>query len=122
MMTVTMQRTAINMEVLDEAIRQSVGSAGITWDGEEVTVYLADDATPAQVTQARRIVDQHDPSRLSTRQQAALERKERLETLRADNAEFIDESAYTDESETVQKLAHRVAWLEQEILALRQGG
>jgi len=36
MTTLTMQRTAINMEVLDEDIRQSVGAAGlgIALDGQ----------------------------------------------------------------------------------------
>jgi len=123
MMSFEMEMTDVNVEVLDADLRNALPSAaGIRWDGREVTVYLADDATPAQVMQARRIAEQHDPQRLSATQQEAARRQERMASLREQNAVLLDEAEYTEAPGNIQALARRVVWLEQEILALRQGG
>ena len=117
MTTLTMQRTAINMEVLDEDIRQSVGAAGlgIACDGQEVKVYLAADATPAQISAVQRVLSAHDPLNLTSVQQEAADRAARLETLRAQNINPFDISTYEAVAPEIRRLAEKIAWLELEI-------
>jgi hypothetical protein len=122
MISIAVESTNINVEALDSDLREALGSTvlGISWDGQEVGVYLSEDATQAQISQARQIVEQHNPDHLTPDQQAALARNTLLETLRNENAAQIDVSAYEEESPTVQTLAQKIAWLELEVAAMRR--
>lgn len=121
MQAATVKVAKVNVEMLDAELRTALESKvlGIRWNGADVTAVLVDDATPEQISRVHQIIEQHDPASLSPRQQAEIERRERLEQLRADNAGALDEAAYAGDP-AMQKLARRVAWLEQEMLALRR--
>lgn len=122
MIEVNIARNSVNFDALNDEIRATFGSAtiGISTSGREVIVHLADDATPAQVAQARRIVEQHDATKLSARQQADAERKARLAQLRKDDAALDSEGLGANQAD-LRKLARKVLRLEAEIEALRKG-
>lgn len=122
MLTVNQKRADVNVELLDADIRAALPSAiGIAWDGNEVKVFLEENTPAKQIALVRQLVEQHDSTKLSERQKAERERKTQLEVLRSKNTNALEAAGYAQESEMIQKLAARVAWLEQEILAIRYG-
>lgn len=115
---------AVNVPALDKALRDVLGATvfGVSYNGEEVTVHLADSATTAQLGQARSIALAHDPTQLTPDQQAEAARKVKLEQTRSDfGAADIDLAAYGSQPALIQKMAQKIAWLEQEITELRGG-
>lgn len=114
---------ALNAEALEEALRGTLGPAlrGISSGPYGLRIHLAGPLTEAQIAQARAIVQSHDPAQLTARQSAALERRHRLEQARAANSAPLNPQAYSGEAALIRQLAHKIAWLEQEIDALRAG-
>jgi hypothetical protein len=124
MITITIQRGAVNIEALDAEVRAALGALtsgiGITLNG--VQVYLVDTATPAQIAQARALLQAHDPARQTPAQQAAAARKAKLDGLRQDvGNNDLDLTPYNGQAAVIRVLAQKIAWLEQEIAALRAG-
>ncbi|MEO8609959.1 MAG: hypothetical protein ABI690_18845 [Chloroflexota bacterium] len=122
MIEVTVNRAAVNIEALDEQLRTAFGSAtsGFSIGAGQVTVYLADNATPTQVDQARAIVISHDPSALTVAQQAALISRQKLDQARRDyDAAEIDLTPYAGKDPLLVALAQKIVWLEREIVSLR---
>jgi hypothetical protein len=109
--------------LLDEELRAALAglTSGISANGSEVIVHLDDSATPAQIAQARRIVEQHDASKRSPAQQERADRAAKLEQLRRDKGAALDGERLPNTAEGFRQLARKLAWLEQEIEALRKG-
>jgi hypothetical protein len=122
MIDVTLPRASVNIDALDEQLRAALGGAtsGFSIGRGEVTVHLSDTATPSQIEWARAIIASHDPAALTTSQQAALIRRQKLDQARRDfGASEIDLEAYAGKDELLGALARKIAWLEREIAALR---
>jgi hypothetical protein len=125
MQELTFAPQIVNFTALNADLRAALGSAfvGVSAGPYGIRVHLADDATPEQIAQAKNIVLTHDPTRLTPEQQADQQRAQQLEQARHDNAvpldikDYQNASALTDAA--LNKLAAKVAWLEQEIAAIR---
>ncbi len=124
MHTVIIERPAVNLAALDSDLRAALGAAvlGVSAGPGRVAVHLADFVTADQVQQARVIAAGHDPARLSPAQQAAIARGQKLEAARRDlRGPELDLAAYAGQTALLARLAQKIAWLEQELLALREG-
>lgn len=116
------QRQPVNLEALDEQLAALLGTrwVGVSAGGGQIILYVADDTPPADLTQARAVLESHDPARLSSRQQAEAAQQHRLEEARRDyKGDEIDPGTVSDPQ--IQLLARKIAWLEREIDALRAG-
>ena len=122
MREITIQREIINFEALDAALRAELGEqlVGISTGPSGVTVYLTDNVTDEQEAEARDIVEDHDPTQLTSEQQAEIDRQQQLQQARDDNAEPLPLDNYAAEPSLIQELAQRIAWLELEIADLRR--
>lgn len=120
-MDITINRKAINLEALDAELRAALPGiiSGVSLSPAGVTVHFTGRAVPADQTSARQIVLAHDPARLTPAQQAAQSRAEKLSAARRDKGDDLDASRFSDP--LLGELARKVAWLEQEINALREG-
>ena len=123
MTNITIERQGINDEALDAELRAALGNlvTGISSGPYGVIVHLDDQVTSAETNQARRMVENHDPEVLTPRQQAAQQRQQKLVQMRGARTEDLDPADYSGETPSIQALAERIAWLEQEILDLRGG-
>jgi DNA-binding protein YbaB len=112
---------AVNAEALDEALRAALGDgvSGLSYGGGVVTVHLTGKASPDAAETARSIVASHDPTQLTPAQQQAQQEAAKLDAARKANQGDLDTSQYTDP--LLAGLAQKVAWLEQEVIALRAG-
>jgi hypothetical protein len=122
-MDITIARNDVNDEGLNEEVRAAFGNltSGISTGPYGVIVHLDDRVTPAQIAQAKAIVENHDPAVLSPRQQAEAQRQQRLASLRTGRGAELDPATYSGEAAPIQTLADKIAWLEQEVLDLRGG-
>ncbi|MBZ0293887.1 MAG: hypothetical protein K8L99_15085 [Anaerolineae bacterium] len=115
----------VNTEALDESLRAALGEQviGITTGSGHVTLHLSDETPSADVIRARVLVAAHDPTQLSTRQQTILQRKQRLQVVRRDykGSVDLDPADFTGSDPLLLALARKVAWLEGELNALRDG-
>lgn len=112
---------APNFDLLDEQLRSALGDRviGVSASGTDVTVHFADDATDEQIETARQIVEQHDPSERTSQQQETAERAILLAELREENTVPLDLADYDEADNSLRQLAVKIAWLEQELIALR---
>src|SRR5262249_42833762 len=106
---------------LDAELRATLGDAvsGISYSGGVVTVHLTAKASTDSADTARSIVANHDPTKLTPEQQQEQDEAAKLDAARKANKGQLDISKYTDP--LLADLAQKVAWLEQEIIALRAG-
>jgi hypothetical protein len=123
MKTLVIDRAAVNIDALDADLRTALGGAtsGLSFHAGQVTVYLSDDASDAQVSQARALVQAHDPSKPTPAQQATSNRRAKLAQLRGDYGADLDTSTFVGQGVLIRLLAGKIAWLEQEVAALRAG-
>jgi hypothetical protein len=122
MQDITMQRSAINPEALDADLRAALGNttSGFSTRRGMVIVHLMDDATAEQVSQARSIVEVHDPAQLTPAQQTHATNQARLEQLRSADGNALDPADFSGETALMQQLAQKVALLEAELRDLRR--
>lgn len=120
---------APNLDRLNEELAATLGDAGegrlwygVSSTGREVIVHLADTATAEQSAVIRSVVQRHDATQLTAHQQAEQTRKALLEVMRTANTTALDEAAFASTPDHVQTLARKIAWLEQEVIALRLRG
>jgi hypothetical protein len=118
---IIISRDAVNLEALDADLRAALGDgvSGVSFSRSIVTVHLTDKAAPDASDIARQIVVSHDPAKFTAAQQQAQERAAKLDAARKANTANLDTSPFTDP--LLAELAQKIAWLEQEILALRAG-
>lgn len=124
MHTLIVERPSVNLSALDGELRAALGAAviGVSAGPGRVAVHLADFVTSEQAQQARIIAAGHDPARLSPAQQAVIARGQKLDAARRDlRGGELDLSAYAGQTALLARLAQKIAWLEQELLALREG-
>lgn len=124
MKDIAFERRNVNVEALHADLVAVLGSMsnGVSTGPFGVIVHLNDQVTPAQITQVRTIVESHDPSRLTAKQQAEIDRKTKLDQARQDyRGGEIDLSTYSGQNAIIQKLAQKILWLEREIADLRGG-
>jgi hypothetical protein len=116
-------RQALDMQ-LSEALGLAYGGFAehVTPDGVVVTVNLDSAPTQAVVNQLNSVMANHDPAVLTPRQEAEQRRQEKLEDLRSGISTDLDPADYSGENALIQTLAERIAWLEQEVIALGGGG
>src|SRR5262249_11284272 len=121
MSDITIERSIVNLEMLDADLRAALGdgTSGVSFAHGIVTVHLTDKAAADASDRARQIVLNHDPAKLTTAQEQAREEAIKLDTARKANKGALDVSAFTDP--LMAELAQKIAWLEQEVLALRAG-
>ncbi len=121
MTDIQIQRSAVNIESLDADLRAALGDgvSGVSVAGGIVTVHLTDKADDKAVVTARQITLNHDPSKLTPAQQIAVQQAIKLATLRRANQSDLDTTPFTDP--LLAQLAQKIAWLEQEVIALRAG-
>src|SRR5690606_2817112 len=113
----------INMEALDSALRAQLGGAffGLSHSGENVVLHLAEGTPAAAVERARQLVLTHDPEQLTPEQQAARERRQRLQQARDEKGAELNPADYSTDP-LLLTLARKILWLEREISDLRDGG
>ena len=121
MTNAVVKRSEVNLEALDNEIRALLGTnfSGVSFDGEEIILHFGADAPSAQIAEALRLAETHNPTRLTPRQQMEIDRKTRLEELRRANAKTLDLAEYEAAPSEIRQLAEKIAWLELE-LAERQ--
>jgi hypothetical protein len=128
MREIQVKREIVNVEALNEALKDALGDVilGISAGPDGVIAYLADDATAEQSALAQKLIEQHDPTVLTPEQHVKLEQIQQLEQVRAlgeTNPLPVDGEGYktvaglTDEA--LLRMAQKVAWLEREIAATR---
>jgi hypothetical protein len=115
----------INREALDAALAETLGAAYGGFSAQErgaiitVTVFIASETKPAQITALDALMAAHDPAVLTDEQQARQAQQQKLAAARRDyKGTDLDPAAYLGETALVQDLARKIAWLEQEIAAL----
>lgn len=118
MRDIFVERKTVNLDALDAELRGIFGAAlsGVSFAHGLVTVHLHADAD-ADSEQVRRIVLNHDPDALTPAQQKARDQAARLEALRKEQTADLDPSRFADP--LLAELARKLAWLEQEVLSLR---
>ena len=119
MIDVKIERTDVNLELLDAQLRTVGGESfhGLSADRVGVTLHLSD-ATPANLQKAlERIVRQHDATQMTPQQEARAARQTQIEQGRTHAP--LDKTRYTDSPALIQALAEKIAWLEQEMRDLR---
>jgi hypothetical protein len=120
MKTIAVKNASVNLAALDETLRAAVPILiGLRWDGDEVEVFVPDETTTNQIDTVRDAIRQHDARQLSISQQEQRTREAALTRMRPENTTALDERAFEAAPELVRQLAKRIAWLEQEMLALR---
>jgi hypothetical protein len=121
MQEITINRTSINVQALDDALRTALGATtiGVSTRPGQVTVHLLDTATPQQLDQVRAILQAHDPAQLTAVQQRRLDRAALIDQLRGQNPIPLNPADFNAETDAIRRLARKIAWLEQEIKELR---
>lgn len=119
MQEVSFEPQPLNLVALNATLHAALGDAliGISVGSYGLRVHLSETATSQQVAQVKTIVLKHDPNQLTPEQAAEQQREGKLEQARESNAAPLDVTAYADPA--LRKLADKIAWLEQEIAALR---
>lgn len=114
------ERTQVNLEALDAALRTSLSEKvfGVSARRGMVIVHLDSTATPDDIAQVRTLVNNHNPALLTPQQQADQQRRQQLQQARIDNATPLDPTDYSGEPNLIRDLAAKIAWLEQEINTL----
>jgi hypothetical protein len=123
MKDITIERGIVNIDALDADLRAALGdiTSGFSVSGGRVIVHLLDAATRQQEDQARQIVLNHDPTRLTQQQQQQAERQAKLDQARKDyGTAEIDLTVYASQGPIIQQLAQKIAWLEREVTDLRR--
>lgn len=111
----------VNREALDAELRTAIGEGliGISTGPSGVVIHVADSVSPQTV---QTVVNAHDPSRLTPKQQAEIDRKNKLDQARRDyGSAELDLASYGSQNAIIQKLAQKILWLEREIADLRGG-
>lgn len=124
MQNLTFTQREINAELLSAELQAALSSmtSGVSSGPYGVIVHLNDNATAEQIAQARAIVENHDPAVLTPRQEAEQQRQQKLAEMRSSISADLDPADYDGENALIQALAERIAWLEQEVIALGGGG
>jgi hypothetical protein len=118
-----LNRESVNLEALQEELSAIAGeTVPVRFAAGEVSTSLPDALREPQVNQARRAILNHDPDKLTSRQQAARDRLQKREQARRDlKGVDLDLSAYDDKDPLLTVLARKVAWLERELALLTEG-
>ncbi|MBZ0302594.1 MAG: hypothetical protein K8J31_22805 [Anaerolineae bacterium] len=116
----------LNREALNAQLGAALGVVYVgfadrdTREGLIVTVNLTGAATQADIDRLNDLMADHDPRQLTPTQQARQLREQKLAEARRDyKGVDLDPADFMSENASIQTLAAKVAWLEQEIAALR---
>lgn len=121
MKSIAIKRDRINIEKLDDDLRAVLTSnyVGLSTRLREVLVFMADATPTADVLQAQRIVENHDPTQLTTDQQSQIVRQQAIDNARITNIEELNLADYAASDGLIQQLAAKIYWLELELRDLR---
>ncbi|MCA9884712.1 MAG: hypothetical protein KC708_17155 [Anaerolineae bacterium] len=121
MQNISFETKAINVELLDETIRASLGERifGISQSEQEIMVHLSDEANARDVAQVREIFEAHDATHLTNRQQEQQNNRLTLTQLREENSGLFDLSTVGNERGPIREMAKRLAQLELEVMEMR---
>ena len=121
MIEIIIERENVNVEALDFALRSALDSVfiGLSTLPNRIVLYLSDDSTQDQRGQARRLTLNHDPIQRTPEQQRRLARRQKLAQFREQNSDDLNPADYDSEQAIIRTLAQKIAWLEQELHALR---
>ncbi len=85
-----------------------------------VSVNLADSATPRDIDRLNALMAAHDPAQQTPDQQARAAQQQKLAQARRDYAsDALNPADYAGQDALIQALARKIAWLEQEVIHLR---
>lgn len=109
---------SVNFQALDTELRSSLGAAykALMVSDSMIRVFLNESVVRSTV---QRILEAHDPAKLTAEQQAEAAATAALATARAEHSAQLDLTAFAGEAAAVQQLAAHLAWLELEIRSLR---
>ncbi len=118
----TLKREAVNLEALQAELSAIAGQIVLVrYAAGEVSISLPDTLRESQVSQARRVILQHDPDQLTARQQAALDRQLQREQARRElKGVELDLKAFEEKDEALRLLARKIVWLERELALLTE--
>lgn len=118
---VTIAKNPINIEALDADLRAALGAGvrGVSFASGLVTVHLTSQAPANASGIATTIVLSHNPNNLTPQQQAAIQQIAKLNMLRQANMSDLNTAPFIDPLLSI--LAQKLAWIEQEIIAIRAG-
>ncbi len=75
----------LNLSLLHDELKAALGPkfVGVSWNGRAVRVHVLDSTSAGERALVKSIVEQHDPARLTARQQAERDRRAMLAGLRS---------------------------------------
>jgi len=115
------QPRPVNLEALDDVLRAQLGEdyAGTSVSPDEIIVHFKTFISPAHQALIEQLIANHDPASLSQRQQAALQRQQRLQNARDNYEHLVDLDAFAGATALIRNLAESVHLLALEIDELR---
>lgn len=121
MQDISFEAKNINPVLLDETIRQELGERafGVSQTANEIVIHLSDEANARDLAQVYKIVEAHDATQLTNRQQEQRDRRQALKHLREENSGLFDLNIVGNERGAIRQIAKRLAQLELEIMAMR---
>lgn len=116
MQNISVDRTQVNVELLDAELKNALGVLvkGISTGRGQVIVHIDDDATDADIDHVEQIVIDHDETGLTADQQKQQQRATDIAAGRQ-----IYDVPLDEKSITLEGLALRIKWLEEELRDLR---
>ncbi len=116
MQNVSIDRLVVNVDLLDAELKAAIPDLviGMSTGRGQVVVHLEDAATGIDIAAAEDIVNVHDETKLTTTQQKVLQREIDLADGRLSYDVVVD-----PQTVTLEELAARIAWLEEEIRDLQ---
>lgn len=119
MENIVIERQGINVEALDETLRSTLGEQfrGLSASRGQVVLHMEDGIDQAGISQAMDLVNTHDPTVLTAKQQMEAD----MESQRVQYAAELDVDAPENQSAdpVVNTILERLVWLEREIRDLR---
>jgi hypothetical protein len=122
MQHMSFRKFPVNLAALDETLRDQIGSVyvGVSRTPQQVHVYLDTEAGDDQRAQVEQVIADHDAAQVSQRQQRRYRRRQALAQARMARGLELDMSDYDFSDGIIRQLARKVAWLELELLDLRE--
>lgn len=122
MQHMSFRKFPVNLAALDETLRDQIGSVyvGVSRTPQQVHVYLDTEASDDQRAQVEQVIADHDAAQVSQRQQRRQRRRQALVQARMARGLELDMSDYDFSDGIIRQLARKVAWLELELLDLRE--
>jgi len=117
MQSISIDRTSVNIELLDSELKSELPNlvVGTSTGPNKVVVHLDDNASKEDIALATQIVKDHDETLLTDAQYD----KQELDAVIQADRDLYSDVIIDAKAVTLEQLAERVKWLENEIRDLR---